>query len=219
MSLLGVLRDTRSDFSKIGRFAASFIPAAGLTFGLFWAMNQLVQVKEVVLETSEFRPLSNVVLPDEVPETIFETDTQKFDPVEVAPPPANTVIETPLLKGLVFQVSDYGAPVTTIPKGILEQVRVDVSPIGREMAIPIRQPVPDYPRRALERGLEGQCDVEFSIDAAGRPFGLVANCSDEVFARSSVQAVERALFAARVKDGVPVGQGNLVYPIQYDLND
>ena len=204
---------------KSGRVSACFIPAAALTFGLFWVMSQLIEVKEVTLEAEKFRTLADIVLPVETQPLPEDESLSWTELTEVVPPPDNRKISKIEPGSLVFEISAPAVPVSRIPVGAMEPVRMVVTTIERERAIPVRHPVPDYPRRAQVNGLEGQCEVTFSIDAAGRPFGLAARCSDDVFARSSVQAVERALFAARVKNGVPVGQTNLVYPIHFELNE
>ena len=204
--------------SKLSRLGLSILPAAGLTIGLFAAMNALIEPGEIVLGDHEFRPLAEIV-PKEPPPGQKTSDRINFEKIEVVPPPKMETMAVLEAGDVYIAPLEFDAPVTGIPDGVLE----DVSFVGRyearETAIPIRNPTPVYPDRALRRGLEGGCDVFFSIDAAGRPLRIEASCTDEIFARPSVRAVEQTLFAAKTVNGMRVGQDNLVYPIQYKLSD
>ena len=92
-------------------------------------------------------------------------------------------------------------------------------PISDRDAQPIRSPVPTYPIRAAERGLEGECEVQFDIDAEGVPYNIYATCTDVVFKRSSELAVSQALFAPKIEAGQAVERFNVVYPLGYSLAD
>ena len=211
-----VARDDRK--KGAGRVLASALPAAGMTLGLFLVMDQLVRVGEIELKAPERRVLASIT-PERKPSDPPRSDREQPVFIDVAPPPANVPVGKPDAQTIPFAPPVLSAPQADIPAGVLEPIRTAVRVIERERAIPVRNPIPDYPTRALSRELEGECEVAFSIDAAGRPYDINATCTDDVFARSSINAVERALFAARTKNGVPAGQENLVYPIQFTLND
>ena len=69
----------------------------------------------------------------------------------------------------------------------------------------ISKVAPIYPRRALTRGIEGYCIVEFSITSQGTTANLKAiDCSSELFARSSINAVSKFKFKPRTVNGIPV---------------
>lgn len=205
--------------NKIGRFLAGLLPAAGLTFGLFWGMNQLVDVKSVQLNEVSFRPLVNLTPPEETAPDETLPDRPVLPVIVSVPPPKTPEIVRLNSDDVTISLTDFRVPETTIPTGEIVPTMTPVRITDREVAIPVRVPMPDYPERALRSGLEGECEVVFSIDAAGRPFGAQANCSHQVFERSSQIAVERALFATKVNNGVPIGQDGLVYPIQFTLNE
>ncbi|MAT35764.1 MAG: hypothetical protein CMK06_11610 [Ponticaulis sp.] len=205
-------------YESVGRLAAGLIPAAALTFGLFVAMDRLVDVGEVKLSEVELRPMASIVLPPEKADVLVRDRKPPEKLPDVVPPKTRAVTrQNP--GEIVFDFAVFESPVSDLPIGVTEQVYQPVSIIGRERALAVRAPVPDYPQAALRRGLEGECEVVFSVDAAGRPYSASATCTDKIFVRSSETAVERALFAARTKNGVPVGQENLVYPIHFTLND
>lgn len=205
--------------NRTGRIVAGLVPAAGLTFMLFWGMNQLVTVKDVKLADVTFRPMASLTPPAEIEEIEVRVRDQMPAKIEATPPPKQREIERIEPGAVVITLADYRVPETRMPTGATENFLRPVNLSDREEAIAVRAPVPEYPMRALQAGLEGDCEVVFSIDAAGRPFGASASCTNQVFERSSQRAVERALFATKVMNGVPVGQDNLVYPIQFTLNE
>ncbi|MAK60723.1 MAG: hypothetical protein CMK09_07070 [Ponticaulis sp.] len=210
----------KTEFSGAGRrIVASFIPAAGLTLGLFVVMDRLVDVGEIVLPEPEFRTLASLTPPKDEPEEPDREKRDRFEPIEAAPPPKTDPLK-PIEPGSVsFQVAEFRVPDVGDVRGKMAPIIQPVAVMVRERATPVRAPIPDYPQRALTSGLEGQCDVVFNIDAAGRPYDVEAECTDRIFLRSSENAVSKSLFAAKLKNGVPVGQENLVYPIQFTLND
>lgn len=204
--------------SDAGRLAASFIPAAAFTLCLFVVMDRLVSVGEVHLSERTVRPLVRITPLPEEPQTL-----NRREPIEliseVQPPPRMEPIRSPSSEGVVLEFSEFPAPEADFDPGAIGDLGRTEVRFERATGVPVRAPIVEYPHRALTRGIEGDCEVSFSIDAAGRPFGVSASCTDEIFARSSARAVEQTLFAAPVRNSVPVGQGNLVYPIQYRLED
>ena len=203
--------------SRTNRLILSAFPAIGMTAGLFLIMDNLVRVDDIQISERNYRPIMESIVP-EIDVPVIHHTRGDVRPIETAFIPAREPVVQTNPNQISFEVPVFQAPVISVPTGQIGPVTTGRGFI-REEAVAVRQPVPDYPSSALSRGLEGECEVVFAIDPAGRPYDLVANCTDEVFARSSVQAVRKALFAAKVSDGVPVGQKNLVYPIRYELND
>ena len=72
---------------------------------------------------------------------------------------------------------------------------------------PLHKPTPDYPRRALEQGLEGDCTVEYTVTVEGRvsnPRLVDGGCDDPLFARPSLASASRFRYQPRLVDGRPV---------------
>lgn len=203
--------------SRNHRLFLSALPAIGLTFGLFLFMQTAVHVDEIKLKDQEYRPILSVVLPPIDPPVIRDDVPEVLVIENVAPPKLRA--QNPLETGPIeFGVLELPAPDPVLVVGSLNEFMPKQMAFERETAVPVRRPVPDYPPAALRKGLEGSCEVNFSIDAAGRPFNVDAICTDRVFESSSERAVRKALFAAKVSNGQPVGSDNLVYPIEYGLN-
>lgn len=82
---------------------------------------------------------------------------------------------------------------------------------------PIQSPAPQYPSRALERGLSGLCEVYFDVDSSGQPYNVQATCSKRIFKIEAEAAVSKAKFAPKIVNGLPVERTNVVYPIEFNI--
>lgn len=73
--------------------------------------------------------------------------------------------------------------------------------------LPIVKVAPVYPRRALERGITGECLVTYTVTTSGtvRDVSVVeGQCTDSIFERPSVEAALRFRYKPRVIDGEAV---------------
>ena len=71
--------------------------------------------------------------------------------------------------------------------------------------IPLVAIQPDYPRRALERGIEGYVVVRFVITTSGTTRDItVEEATHTMFQRSAIRAAERLKYKPRIIDGDPV---------------
>ena len=86
-------------------------------------------------------------------------------------------------------------------------------------AQPIRPPVPSYPQMAAMLGLQGYCEVTFSVDEDGNPFSLSTSCTQPIFCYQSMKAISRVQFAPKLVNGAPAPRFNVVYPLEYRLQD
>lgn len=68
--------------------------------------------------------------------------------------------------------------------------------------LPIAKEAPDYPDRALERGIEGDCTVRYRVNAAGRVEDpqVVGDCHP-LFVRPSLSAARTFRYQPRLVDG------------------
>jgi len=85
--------------------------------------------------------------------------------------------------------------------------------------IPLVAIQPDYPRRALERGIEGYCVVSFTITTQGTTKDIqVVESTSSIFERSSRRAAERLKYKPRIIDGVAV-EVDHYYKFTFELAD
>ncbi|WOX04466.1 energy transducer TonB [Microbulbifer pacificus] len=105
---------------------------------------------------------------------------------------------------------------------------VDRSTIGPAVVsadpLPIYKPAPQYPRRALARGIEGYVVVEFTITKNGSvrdPFVVggydSAGLPTDVFNSAALNAVERFKYRPPMSEGQPVEQHGVRNRISFKL--
>lgn len=71
-----------------------------------------------------------------------------------------------------------------------------------------------YPYSAARQGLDGTCDVSFSVDAAGRPRSVtILSCSSEAF-RSAAKSVVEGLKFSRTGASIQ----SVTATIRWDIN-
>ncbi|HBJ92032.1 energy transducer TonB [Ponticaulis sp.] len=194
------------------------VPFAGaIVVALFILMGWLIEPKPIELGENEFRSLSRVTPQEEATEIRRTTrqNVQRIQTADQPPPPprlsssrSDVNLPTPQIQG--------AAP-ATVEIGNVSGFALDAVAVSDRDAQPIRPPVPSYPTRAAERGIEGTCDVRFDVDERGRPFNIEATCTDNVFVREAERAVSRVEFAPKIVRGQAVRRVNVVYPISFNL--
>ena len=191
--------------------------AIPIVYVLFIMMNQLISVKEVNLEKSEQRVLTAITpqKQDSEVRTRQRSKPKRLDSAQKPPPPpkvsatkSNINLPTPKIEG--------AAP-TELNLGRMQSLAIDPVAISDRDAQPIRPPVPTYPQRAAERGIEGTCEVRFDVDTRGKPYNIEASCSDSVFVREAERAVGRVEFAPKIVRGKAAERRNVVYPLEFKL--
>lgn len=87
--------------------------------------------------------------------------------------------------------------------------------------LPIVKIAPIYPPRALNRGAEGECIVEFTVTADGNVIGAapVPGKCDPLFSAASLRAVKKFKYKPRVKNGIPVSVTAIKNKFTYRLNE
>ncbi|MCZ4298784.1 energy transducer TonB [Henriciella marina] len=192
--------------------------AAIVVFALFTFMYKMINQDYEQPENVEQRVLERITPADDSQEvrTRARNKPQRLDSADKPPPPpkmsasrSDIDLPTPNIQG--------AAP-TELNVDRLDSLAIDPVAISDRDAQPIRPPVPTYPQRAAERGIEGTCDVRFDVDTRGRPYNVSATCSDSVFRREAERAVQRVEFAPKIVRGQPAERRNVVYPLEFRLD-
>jgi protein TonB len=191
--------------------------AIPIVYLLFILMSQLISVKEVNLESGPQRVLTAITpqKQDSEVRTRQRSKPKRIDSAQKPPPPpkvsatkSNINLPTPKIEG--------AAP-TDLNLGRMQSLAIDPVAISDRDAQPIRPPMPSYPQRAAERGTEGSCEVRFNVDTRGRPYDIVATCTDSVFVREAERAVSKVEFAPKIIRGKAAERKNVVYPLEFKL--
>lgn len=182
----------------IARLGVSFVSGVVVTFGLLWIMQFLIAGGKDALEKgADFRIPDFIRVRQE--ETIDTKDRKPPKPPKVDQPPPD--MPPPPSDSL-----DPNAPTVN-----LGRVNIDLTMEigGSDFAVdgeylPIVRVEPLYPRRAQSRGLEGYCDMTFTVLRTGEVADAMANCSSSVFENASVKAVLKWKYKPRVVNGEPI---------------
>lgn len=182
----------------VGRLISAFVPAFGVTLGLLLLMHILIlRNMTEPKEPPEFT-LPEIVMPDREIETKY--DTSKPDkPDEPEEPP-------PELPEPEFESPDLNNDISISPN---LDTRANIGGIGGFSSdgefLPIVKVAAKYPSRALSRGTEGYCTVEYTVTKTGETRDIsVVDCPDSVFSSASVKAAEKFKYKPRVVDGEPI---------------
>jgi len=170
----------------------------------------------------EFRPDT----PDLVVELFPQVDiitperTVELRPVEVVnPPPPPPEIDVVMADR---PIEDIGTIVGNIPE--FGETAITNEAVNFNVADSDSRPIvripPIYPPRALERGLEGYCGMQFDVGTDGIPLNVRANfCTNNIFETNSIRAVERWRYAPRAENGISVVQRGITTQIDYTITN
>ena len=185
-----------------------------VTFALLWLMQFLIASgKSAITNKGEFRFADFIRVRQE--ETLERKDRKPNKPPEFEQKPPE--MPPPQLDNL-----DPSSPVISMGR---VDVNFDVGMQGGDFAVdgeylPIVRVEPIYPRRAQSRGIEGYCDMEFTVTKTGEVMDAVAaECSSSVFQSASLKAVLKWKYKPRVLDGNPIDSPGVQTRLTYQFED
>ena len=198
----------------IGRYAFSIFVGSVITLSLIFVMHLLIEHAEDAIskEGNKFQLDFVRVKKNETLNTEDFTPEKPQKPPEVPP-------ETPPQDS---DVVDPNAPTINIPAPEVSAT-VDIGgPGGMNIAegdyLPIVRVAPVYPARALSRGIEGYCDMSFTVTTTGTVADpIVTFSTSSLFDRAATRAVLKFKYKPRVVDGVPVDVPGVTTRIRFQL--
>lgn len=86
-----------------------------------------------------------------------------------------------------------------------ERARQAEAAANSRQYLPIAKEAPDYPQRALDKGIQGDCTVEYRVNPQGRVENpqVVGDCHP-LFIRPSLAAAQTFRYQPRLENGQPV---------------
>ena len=84
---------------------------------------------------------------------------------------------------------------------------------------PVNPPAPSYPASMATQGIEGQCYALMDVTPSGTPEDILTACSSPAFNAPTYEAARSLTFAPKRVEGRAVRRLNVVYPIEYCLQD
>jgi protein TonB len=198
----------------IARFGIAFTSATVMTFALLWLMQFLITTgKDALTDAGEFRMPDFIRVRQE--ETIEQKDRKPPKPPEVEEKP-------PEMPPPDLDAMDPNAPKVNLGR---VSVNMDIGLGGASFNVdgeylPIVRVEPLYPRRAQSRGLEGYCDVEFTVTKTGEVVdAIAADCSSSVFQSASEKAVLKWKYKPRVVNGEPIDSSGVMTRLTYKFEE
>lgn len=200
---------------RIISVVAAFIMAAAVTFSLFFFMQFLISAGQSQPEKGLSFKIGDITIPE------IEIEVQRVEPKPEEP---EEIEEIPELPDQTFVVDAPEGPAIAFDGPDLE-----VGDLGGEAFIgsgdsemlPIVTMQPQYPNRALSRGIEGWCLVSFTVTETGGVTNPVVVDAEpaNIFNNASMRAVQRFKFNPRIVDGVAVPAEGIRYLFSFNLED
>jgi protein TonB len=191
--------------------------ALAVTAGLFWTMSYLIKSADSALDESG---ISNIV--DFVRLKRDESVERRQLKPEKPPPPEAPPEQppTPQLDSLNPNAEKIAISAVPVETDIEMSGGFNLG-VGEGDYLPIVKVAPIYPQRALSRGIEGFCVVQYTVTKQGttaNPFVVEDQCTSSLFHSASVQAALKFKYKPRVVDGqsieVPGVQNKFTYEIE-----
>lgn len=185
---------------NLARFFTALLPALGVTLGLLLLMHFLIASNLKAPDDVVAIKIPDIVMPERQIETKYDT-TKPDKPEEPEEPP-------PELPEPEYEPTDLSDSAVSISMNM--NANIQIGGIGGFSSdgefLPIVKVAPQYPRRALSRGIEGYCTVEYTVTKSGsvRDPVVVDAQPEGIFDRASIQASLKFRYKPRVIDGEPV---------------
>lgn len=200
------------------RMAVGVVLATAVTAGLFWTMSYLIESADRSLDDSG---ISNIVdfvrlKRDENVER-RQIKPEKPPPPE-APPPQPPTPQLDTLNPNAEKIAISAVPVETD----IEMSGGFNLGVGEGDYLPIVKVAPIYPQRALSRGIEGYCVVQYTVTKQGtiaNPFVVEDQCTSSLFQSASIQAALKFKYKPRVVDGQSIEVSGVQNKFTYEIEE
>ena len=198
------------------RLVLAMILAAVVTLGLFFLMQSLIQSggsaltdapKGIVLDFVRVKKEEAVQKKDRKPK---KPPKPKEPPPDMAPPQMDAPSPENVTSGMDFG-ADVAADISLDGGLALESGDGEFLPIVRVSAV--------YPRRALQRGIEGYVDVEFTVSKLGSVINpKVTQASPAgIFDQAALDATLKYKYKPRVVNGEPMEVSGVEVRVKFEL--
>lgn len=190
---------------------------AGLvTLGLFYFMQALIATGGELEQNTNVIRIVDATMPEIVMEVIREVE--RPEPIEDVnePPP------TPPDRNIDM---DGGNDLNIARENVDIDIGLDIGAAGISATdgemLPLVNIQPQYPTRAAQRGIEGWCQVAFTVTETGgvRDVRVVDAEPRGMFDSASIRAAERFRFQPRVVNGEAVEVPNVQYVFRFELEE
>ncbi len=207
---------TISQSGNIIRLVIGLALGLAVTAGLFWTMQYLIDTADKRLNEGGSGHLVDFVRLKRNEEIQRRQLKPEKPPPPEAPPPQPPTPKLDNLDASADKIAISAVPVETD----IEMSGGFSLGVGEGDYLPIVKVAPIYPQRALSRGIEGYCVVQYTVTRNGTikdPFVVDDQCTSSLYHRASLNASLKFKYKPRVIDGqaveVPGVQNKFTYEI------
>lgn len=202
----------------IGRIGFAAAVAAGITFGLFFLMQALIRTGPGELdESAGGRIVDFVRLKREAePEVKKRELPSRAQPEKPPPPPEMEMARAEAPNALeIAAAMPAFEPEMELAGG---PGNGGAGPSDADV-VPLVRVSPQYPPRALQRGVEGWVHLRFTITEAGtvKDAEVVAAEPERYFEEAALNAVRRYKYKPKIVDGEPIERPGVEVIISFRL--
>lgn len=197
----------------VSRLTFSCIFGLVVTAVVFWALQSMVSV---TINIGDLITASKIEFTRMRRDT--EVATKREDKVQREKPKA-----APQLPRMSFSASGPGADAVRMiaPTVDTSGARLSLGAGSDRDVIPLVRINPDYPQRALSRGIEGWVQVQFTITAAGtvKDAKVVDAEPKNIFNDAALKAIARWRYNPKVQEGQAVERVGVQTIIRFEIED
>ena len=198
------------------RLLIGLVMATVVTLSLFWLMQYLIVTADRSLNEDSAGNLVDFVRVKRDEAIERRQLKPKKPPPPDAPPPQPPTPQLDNLNPNAEKIAISAVPVETD----IEMTGGFSLGVGEGDYLPIVKVAPIYPNRALTRGVEGYCVVQYTVTRQGTtkdPVVIEDQCTSSLFHRASLNAALKFKYKPRIMDGeaveVPGVQNKFTYEI------
>jgi protein TonB len=196
------------------RIPVAVILGAIFTTSVFWLLWHLVGRQ---VDVAQFKEATRIDFSRLRKDT--EVQTKRDQKVERERPPP-----TPEMPKMAFStggIENNVATLTPVVDARGAMTRMSMSAGSDRDVIPLVRIAPDYPPRALSRGLEGWVKVQFTITPTGtvKDAKVVDAMPKEIFDDAALKSIARWRYNPRVEGGVAVERVGVQTIIRFQLEN
>lgn len=192
------------------------LPVGGaVTFGLFLFMSSLVGSDKLRLrDVEDIRIVDFINTPEDI--EVDRIERQPEPPPEVEAPPPDLELDLsanidPNAAGLAFDTAQVDS-----------SLDIAVGSVGAPTDgeyLPIVKVEPEYPRRAAERGVEGEVLLEFTVTELGtvEDIEVISAEPKGYFERAAIRAAEKFKYKPKVVNGNPIAVTGVQHILTFKL--
>ena len=210
------MTDQKQVKRRVGRYFVALAIGSFAALSLLWVMQFLIATGQAAItEALDARFVDFVRVKRE--ETIEQKEEKPERPPEVDEQPPDLPQQDMDNSDLDSSVA-VSAPNPNMDVGLDSELG-DFS-LAEGDYLPIVKVAPMYPRRAQSRGLEGYCDLQFTVTPLGTTADVsVIECTSSLFERASVQALLKFKYKPRVVNGTAIAVPGLRHRITFQIED